>query len=96
VETTANQERFSEYYGLANRIIEVAEKDTLADVARLLAVHIARYQSKYGKLSMEGTVELLHSDTVTDEQLGTMADGMEYLVSLLGVAAGLVGDDSVQ
>jgi hypothetical protein len=87
---TTNQQRFADYYQLANRMIEVAEKDTLAEVARILAIHIAHYQAKNGKLSMENTVRLLHADTLTDEEVGTAAGGMEHLVSVLTVAAGLV------
>lgn len=46
-------------------------------------------------MSMEEAVRLLHTDTLTDQELGTAADGMEYLVSVLAVAAGLVDDDPV-
>jgi hypothetical protein len=50
---TENQRRFTEYFQLSEKLIEVAEKDTLAEVARILAIHVAHYQSKYGKVSME-------------------------------------------
>jgi hypothetical protein len=93
METTYNQKRFADNYQLANRIIEVSDKETLAEVARVLAVHIAHYQGALGKVSMEGGVRLVHSDTLTDAEVGTLADGMELLVSVLGVAAGLVDDD---
>jgi len=95
METTDNQKRFTDYYQLANRMIEAADKNTLAEVARILAIHIAHYQAKYGKVSMEETVKLLHSVTLTDKEVGTAADAMEYLVAVLGVAAGLVDDDPV-
>lgn len=95
MDTTENQKRFSDYYQLAERMIEAAEKDTLAEVARLLAVHVAHYQAKYGKVSMEETLKLLHSVTLTDEEVGVAADAMEYLVAVLGVASGLVDDDPV-
>lgn len=81
--TTTNQQRFANYYDLANRIIEVTEKDTLAEVAKILAIHIAHYRAKFGTMSMEETVRLLHADTLTDEDVGTAADGMEHLVSVL-------------
>jgi allophanate hydrolase subunit 1 len=42
---------------------------------------------------MEETLKLLHSVTLTDEQVGTAADAMEYLVAVLGVVAGFVDDD---
>jgi hypothetical protein len=90
---TENQKRFSDYYELADRLIEAADKQILAEVARILAIHVAHYQTKHGKLSMEETLKLLHSVTLTDDEIGTAADAMEYLVTVLGVASGLVDDD---
>jgi len=58
MENTDNQKRFTDYYQLANRMIDAAEKDTLAEVARILAIHVAHYQEKYGKVSMEETLKL--------------------------------------
>jgi hypothetical protein len=95
METTDNQKRFIDYYQLADRMIGAAEKNTLAEVARILAVHVAHYQGKYGKVSMEETLKLLHAVTLTDEEIGTAADAMEYLVAVLGVASGLMDDDPV-
>jgi hypothetical protein len=95
METTNNQNRFTDYYQLADRLIEAADRQTLAEVARILAIHVAHYQSRYGKLSMEETLKLLYSMTLTDGEVGTAADAMEYLVAVLGVASGLVDDDPV-
>lgn len=94
--TKSNQERFSDYYQLTNRLIEVAEKDTLAEVARIQAIHVAHYQSKHGKVPMEESLRMLHSVTLTDDELGTAADAMEYLSAVIGVASGLVEDGPVQ
>ena len=93
METTENQKRFTEYYQLADRLIDVAEKDTLAEVMRILAIHVAHYESKYGKVSMEETLRLLHSVTLTDEEVGMAANAMEYLSAVIGVASGLVDED---
>jgi hypothetical protein len=92
---TENEKRFREYYELADRLIEVADKQTLAEVVRILAIHVVHYQAKYGKLSMEDTLKVLHSVTLTDDEIGTAADAMEYLVTVVGVASGLVDDDPV-
>ena len=94
--TKPNQARFRDYYQLANRLIEVAEKDTLAEVARMLAIHVAHYQSKHGKVPMEETLRMLHSVTLTDDELGVAADAMEYLSAFIGVASGLVEDGPIQ
>lgn len=94
--TTLNQERFKDYYQLANRLLESAEKETIAEVARILAIHVAHFQGKYGKLPMEETLKILHSVTLTDDELGVAAAGMEYLTAVIAVASGLVEDDPVQ
>jgi hypothetical protein len=93
--TTPNQGRFREYHLLADRLIDIAAKETLAEVARILAIHVAYYQSKHGKVPMEETLRFLHADTLTDEELGVAADAMEYLAAVVGVATGLVDDNPV-
>jgi hypothetical protein len=44
---------------------------------------------------MEETLKLLHSVTLTDQEVGTAADAMEYLVAVVGVASGLMDDDPI-
>jgi len=44
---------------------------------------------------MDETLKLLHSVTLTDEEVGTVANAMEYLTAVIGVASGLVDDDPV-
>ena len=95
METTENQKKFREYYQLANQLMEVAEKDALAPVARILAIHVAHYESKCGKVSMDETLKLLHSVTLTDEEVGMAANAMEYLTAVLAAASGLIEDDPV-
>ena len=95
MKTTENQKRFSEYYQFANRLIDAAEKDTLAEVARILAIHVSYYESKYGKVSMDETLRLLHSVTLNDEEVGMAANAMEYLVAVLAAASDLVDEDQV-
>ena len=61
----------------------------------MLAIHLAHYQGKYGKVSIEETLRLLHSVSLTDEEVGTAADAMKYLTAVIGAASGLVDDDPV-
>ena len=95
METTENQKRFREYYRLANQLMELAEKDTLAEVARSLALLVTYYERKCGKVSLYETVKLLQSVKRTDEEVGMAANAMEYLTSVLGFATGLGDDDPV-
>jgi hypothetical protein len=44
---------------------------------------------------MEETLRLLHSVTLTDAEVGTAADAMEYLTVVIGASSGLVDDDPV-
>ncbi len=81
-----------EYYQLADRLIEATEKDALAEVARILSVHVAHYQGKHGKVPLEETLRLLHADTLTDAEVAVAADAMEFLTAVIGVAWGLVAD----
>jgi hypothetical protein len=46
----------------------------VAEVARILAIHVAHYQAKYGKVSMEETLKLLHS--VTGDRCGGRCYGI--------------------
>ena len=41
---------FEQYYKLADQLIEKSSKDDIAECARLLALNVAHYQSKYGEL----------------------------------------------
>ena len=75
--------------------MEVAEKDTLAEVVRSLALLVTYYESKCGKVSMYETLRLLQSVERTDEEFGMAANAMKYLTNVLGVATRIVNDDPV-
>jgi hypothetical protein len=46
---------FKEYYNLADQLIEKSSKDNIAETARLLALNVAHYWSRYGELPLEET-----------------------------------------
>lgn len=50
---------FKQYYKLVGQLIEKVSKEDLAECARLLAINIAHYQSKYGELPLEKTPVML-------------------------------------
>ena len=94
----SNFERFKQYYRLIERMIEEVDKETLAEAARILAMNIAHYRSKYGELPLEETIELLHAETVNDSQAKILADGMENLAAVIAIADGKgvdEGEDAV-
>jgi len=75
---------FATYYKLADALIEKVTKDDLAETARLLAMNIAHYQSKYGELPLDETLAMLGQASPNDEQLKLLNAGMEIFVGVLG------------
>jgi len=77
-------ETFAKYYTLADKLIEKVSKEDLAETARLLALNIAHYQSKYGELPLDETLSMLGMASPNDEQQVILNNGMEILVGVLG------------
>lgn len=75
---------FATYYTLADKLIEKVSKEDLAETARLLAMNIAHYQSKYGELPLDETLAMLGMAQPNDEQLKLLNEGMEIFVGVLG------------
>jgi hypothetical protein len=79
-------ERFKQYYRLIEKMIDEVEKETLAEAARILAINVVHYSSKYGELPLEETLALLHAETINDSQAKLLADGMEHLAAVIAMA----------
>ena len=75
---------FGQYNKLADLLIEKVSKDDLAECARLLALNVAHYQSKYGELPLDEKLAMIGMTKPNEEQLQLMTDGMEILVGVLG------------
>lgn len=81
---------FQNYYRLADKLIEDATKEQLAECARLLALNLAHYQGKFGQVPLEDTLAILGATEPNEMQAVLLSDGMEILVGLLGnVISGL-------
>lgn len=81
---------FGQYVTLADQLIASSTKDEVAECARLLALNVAHYQSKYGDLPLDETLAMIGITEPNSDQLQLMADGMEVLVGVLGsVVTGL-------
>ena len=76
--------QFEQYLKLADQLISVATKEDLAECARLLAINIAHYQSKYGQLPLDETLAMAYADEPNQAQLDLMTRGLETLVGVLG------------
>ena len=75
---------FATYYTLADRLIEKVSKEDLAETARLLALNIAHYQSRFGELPLSETLAMLGTAKPNDEQIELLNNGMEIFVGVLG------------
>lgn len=72
------------YSKLADQLIERSSKEDIAECARILALNVAHYQSKYGDLPLDETLAMIGIAKPTPEQLQLTVDGMEVLVGVLG------------
>jgi len=88
----ADLETFRQYYKLADELIEKTSKDDVAECARLLAMNIAHYQSKYGELPLSETLEMLGTGVPNAEQLDLLVNSMEILVGVLGNVVTGIGE----
>lgn len=79
-----NMYRFNQYLTLANQLASVATKDDLAECARLLAINVAHYQSVYGSLPLDETLEMAYAESPNQTQIDLMANGLETMVGVLG------------
>ena len=84
---------FEQYYKLADQLIGKVSKEDLAECARLLALNVAHYQSKYGELPLDETLTLTGMNKPNAEQLRLMAAGMEVLVGVLGNVVSGIGQE---
>jgi hypothetical protein len=58
---------FRAFYALADRLIDSASKEDVAEAARLLALNVAHYQQKYGALPFEDFAGMLRADDIDAE-----------------------------
>ena len=84
---------FQQYYTLADRLMEDASKEQLAECARLLALNLAHYQGKFGELPLDETLAIINATEPNDEQAVLLRDGMEVLVGVLGSVLSGIGEE---
>lgn len=85
-------ETFRQYYKLADELIEKVSEDDIAECARLLAMNIAHYQSKYGELPLDETLSMVEASEPNKEQLALLTNSMEILIGILGSMVSGVGE----
>ncbi len=88
----ADLSMYVQYNKLADMLIAQASKEQVAECARLLALNVAHYQMKFGELPLEGTLALLDTDKLSDDQALMLASGLECLVGVLGTVCSGLGE----
>lgn len=85
-------QNFVAYLGVSDTLIEQATKEEIAEVARVLALHVAHYRQRYGDVPVEESLEMLRTERVSDEQAKLLADGFGVLVEVLKALATPAGE----
>ena len=68
-------QNFVTYLGVSDTLIEQASKEEVAEVARVLALHVAHYRQRYGDVSIEESLQVLRTLKISDEMAKVLADG---------------------
>lgn len=76
--------RYRQYTEIADQLIEIADKEQLAECARLLALNVAHYEMKFGALLLDDVLATTQSGSPNDQQAELVAKGMETMVGVLG------------
>jgi hypothetical protein len=84
---------FKQYYNLTDQLIEKSSKDDIAETARLLAMNLAHYQSRYGTLPLEETLAMIGMEKPNGEQIKLLTNAMEILVGVLGNVVTGIGQE---
>ena len=75
--------KFTTYLAASDELIEQASKEEIAEVARVLALHVAHYRARYGDVSIDESLEMLRTEKISDDMAKTLADGFGVLVEVL-------------
>ena len=73
-------ERFVEYLKTSVLLLEQASKEEIANTARVLALHLGHYRTRYGDLPTTEPLHLLTTETLTDEMAVTLVSSVEASV----------------
>lgn len=79
-----DQIKLKQYLELADRLVDIADKEQLTECVRLLALNIAHYEMLYGELPMDTALDATYLDELNDKQIEWATNGMETMVGVLG------------
>lgn len=76
--------KLEQYMSLVDRLVQLADKEDLAECARLLAMNVAHYEMKYGDLPLQDRLAMTYADEISDQQDILVTKGMETMAGILG------------
>ncbi len=79
---------FKDYYKHLDEMIAESSKEGLAECARLLALNVAHYKSKYGELPLEEHQAMLDTQEIDEDLAKLLASGMLEMTMTLATVTG--------
>jgi len=76
-------ERSAAFVELSDRLVDEASKREMIAVARVLALHVAHYRSRYGIIPLQESLLLMLTATADE----TLADGVQVLIDAVRAVA---------
>jgi hypothetical protein len=76
--------QFKEFLKAADRMIEMADKEQMAECARLLALNVAHYEMRFGELPLEAILATTDTDHPNAQQAELLARSMMTMAGILG------------
>ena len=76
--------KLDQYMALVDKLVQLADKEELAECARLLAMNVAHYEMKYGDMPLQDRLAMTYANELSDQQTELVTNGMETLVGILG------------
>jgi len=75
--------RLAQFTTLTDRMLNNASREAVVAAARMLAVQLGQYQSKFGAMPFDETMDLLENSGLSEHQAAQVADGLEILAMAL-------------
>lgn len=69
---------------LADKLVQLADKEDLAECGRILAMNLAHYKMKYGELPLDDGMFMADWGELSEQQAELIVEGMQTLVGVLG------------
>jgi hypothetical protein len=87
-----DQTILNQYLELTDKLVASADKEQLAECARILAMNVAHYELGYGELPLDVTLTTTHIGKPNEYQVELLAKGMETMAGVLGNVMQWFGD----